>query len=81
MAIESIPRATNIFIWHILLIFSFICITAAIMGIPLRNPPANAANINRTDQQRLLEGDEDELGVESGEEQEVLEMRQWKTSY
>ncbi len=51
------------------------------MGIPLRNPPANAANINRTDQQRLLEGDEDELGVESGEEQEVLEMRQWKTSY
>lgn len=50
------------------------------MGIPLRNPPANA-NASRTDQRRLLSGEDAGDSDESGSETEVLEMHQWKVNY
>ncbi|CDS38235.1 Transmembrane protein 45B [Echinococcus multilocularis] len=80
LAIESIPRSTNIFIWHVICVFGFVCLTAAIMGIPLRNPPANAS-VNRADQRRLLAEEGDVDSDNSGSETEILEMRQWKTNY
>ncbi|VDM31064.1 unnamed protein product [Hydatigera taeniaeformis] len=80
MAIESIPRATQIFIWHINCVFGFICITAAIMGIPLRNPPVHAAD-SRSDQRRLLADGDAADSDDSASETEVLEMRQWKINY
>ncbi|VDL61044.1 unnamed protein product [Hymenolepis diminuta] len=80
LAIESIPRVTNIFIWHIIIVFGFICFTATVMGIPLRNPPANSKN-NRTDQRRLLAQEGSAESDNSGSENELMEMRQWKTAY
>ncbi|KAL5103751.1 Transmembrane protein 45B [Taenia crassiceps] len=79
-AVESIPRSTNIFIWHIICVFGFVCLAATIMGIPLRNPPANA-NANRTDQLRLLSEGDVVDSDDSGSETELLEMRQWRVNY
>nr|CDS29925.1 Transmembrane protein 45B [Hymenolepis microstoma] len=80
LAIESIPRVTNIFIWHIIITLSFICFTAVIMGFSLRNPPANVTN-NRSDRRRLLAQEDGAESDNSLSENELMEMRQWKTTY
>ncbi|VDD82636.1 unnamed protein product [Mesocestoides corti] len=67
-AVESIPRATNVFIWHVIVVFGLICLTSAVMGFPLRNSPA-LHSFNRTDQRHLLSDDEN-----SSSENEILEM-------
>ncbi|KAM7538946.1 hypothetical protein Aperf_G00000059038 [Anoplocephala perfoliata] len=76
MAIESIPRTTNIFIWHVIIIFGFICIVATVMGIPLRKPPANGSD-NRADHRHLLSQEDAAESEDSGSENTVLEMHQW----
>ncbi|KAL7057285.1 hypothetical protein AAHC03_019395 [Spirometra sp. Aus1] len=81
LAVESIPRAANLFCQHVLLVFACVLLTAAVMGYGLRNPPANVLGLNggkpdsRTgsDQQRLLDSED-----VSDDETELLEMRAWK---
>ncbi|VDN98965.1 unnamed protein product [Rodentolepis nana] len=81
LAIESIPRVTKIFIWHIIIFLGFICFTTITMGFPLRNPPTNATNNNMPDHQRLLAQEDGGESDNSVSENELLEMRQWKSTY
>lgn len=79
LAVESIPRAANVFCQHVLLVFACVLLTATVMGYGLRNPPARLKGDQpdsciSSDQQRLLDSDE----ISDDEETELLEMRTWK---
>ncbi|KAL7057283.1 hypothetical protein AAHC03_019394 [Spirometra sp. Aus1] len=81
LAVESIPRAANLFCQHVLLVFACVLLTATVMGYGLRNPPANLSGLNGgksdarkgSNQQRLLDSED-----VSDNETELLEMRVWK---